>query len=126
MTVKILPTLAELLAEYTDPADRLDALAGVVEADPGRWCRDTFYRQYDQDPDAGPGDCHSACLIGMAEMVWEKEDLESGRPLDNMVRAIGVRERREISGWNDDELRTPGEVARALRETARLERRTPA
>ncbi len=120
--------LDELLAGYANPADRLDALADIVEADPGRWTQDAFHRDRNEVPADGPGDRYSACLIGMAEIVWPDDTLDTGRPLDRVAQAIRVPDRHRIAGWNDDSLRTPGEVAEALRETARLERgeRNPA
>ncbi len=111
------------------PAHRLETLADLVDAEPERWCRGALFRdqrgckQYYRF-------AHSACLMGFCNLAMDTPgdmdpDWPAARALAEALRKVGGHpgqkpNRDRFARWNDARARTPGEVAAALREAARL------
>ncbi len=113
-------TLNSLVADHTDPADRLDALADVVEANPERWRQGSFYSDRDGETCFDYRKAHAACYLGLVRIAYGSEDT----PV--WMASITLDDNNPgPADWNDDPDRKPEEIAAALRETARMERQVP-
>ncbi len=115
-------------AKVSGAAERLDALADLIEREPLRWTRGSFYVDADGEPTDDRRSACRACLVGMARIAWESDlFVEEGVPANILKQAFFGRDEKASLGGvvsiNDGPDMTSETAVRVLRHAANIARR---